>query len=91
MPKVIASIERAVGDLDQVHKPDNGLLSTALEMSTLKFLVAELKLIKEGDHGEFEKTKGFNHLEDNHVVGNPDKMLFFTQELAAGAYDPKAA
>jgi hypothetical protein len=62
MPKVIATIERAVSELEEVHKPDNGLLSTALELSTIKFLVAELKLTKEGDNEEFEKPQGLHYL-----------------------------
>ena len=55
MPKVIASIQRAVSDIHEAHRPDNGLLSTALEISTLKYLIAEFKIIKDGDNGVFEK------------------------------------
>ena len=92
MPKILATIERTVEDLEQVHKPDNGMMAAALEISTLNFLVAELKLIKEGgDKGNYKIAPGINHIEDTHVVGNADKMLFFTKQLAASAHDPKAA
>lgn len=39
----------------------------------------------------FEQPAGFNFLADDFVVGNPDKMLFFTKELAACARDPRQA
>ena len=91
MPKILATIERTVSDVEQVHKPDNGLMAASLEISTLSFLVAELKLIKEGgDKGEHKIANGINHIEDTHVVGSADKMLFFTKQLAASAHDPKA-
>jgi hypothetical protein len=79
MPKVLATIERTVSDMEQVHKPDNGLMAASLEISTLNFLIAELKLVKEGDKGQYKLPNGMNHIEDDHVVGNADKMLFFTK------------
>jgi hypothetical protein len=54
-------------------------------------LTAELKLVKDGNTGVFERPKGINNIEDNHVIGNPDKMLFFTKELAASGNDKRSA
>jgi hypothetical protein len=54
----------------------------------LKVLIGELKRVKAGDE---EASEGLHHLTDDFVVGNADKMLFFTKELAACANDPKQA
>jgi len=91
MPKVISCIERANADLQEVHKPDNGLMTTALEISALKFLTAELKIVKDGPNGVFEHSKGSEVFTDNHVLGNSDKMMFFIKELVASENDPHAA
>ena len=94
MPKILATIERTVSDVEQVHKPDNGLMAASLEISTLSFLVAELKLIKEGgDKGEHKIANGINHIEDTHVMGSmgsADKMLLFTKQFAVRSHDTKA-
>lgn len=91
MPKVIASIERAVREIQEVHRPDNGLQASALEYAALQVLLADFKVVKEGENGMFEQSAGYNHLSDDFVVGNPDKMLFFTKELAACANDKRQA
>ena len=50
-----------------------------------------MKVVKDGDKGQYEPPKGWNNLADDYVVGNSDKMLFFTKELAASANDPRLA
>jgi hypothetical protein len=91
MPRVCASIERAIRDIQDVHRPDNGLTATALEIATLNYLIAELKLVKDGETGVFDRPAGMEHLSDDSIVGNADKMLFYTKELAACAHDPRQA
>lgn len=44
--KVVAAINGAFNELNDLHKPDNGLMTTCMEISTLKFIHAELKLLK---------------------------------------------
>lgn len=46
--KIAAVVKICNKELSDVHRPDNGLLSTCLEISTLKYILAELKLVKEG-------------------------------------------
>lgn len=48
-------------------------------------------MVKDGENGVFAQPRGMNYLADDFVVGNPDKMLFFTKELAASAHDPLQA
>jgi hypothetical protein len=44
--KVIAAMRGACLELGEVHKPDNGLSLSALELCTYRYIHAELKLIK---------------------------------------------
>ena len=64
------------------HKPDNGLMTTALEKCTYDLLLAELKTVQNEDSLYLDRQKGMDLLDDDSVVGNSDKMLFFTKELA---------
>jgi hypothetical protein len=38
-----------------------------------------------------EEPKGLNYLEDDSIVGNPDRMLFYAKEFAASGEDEQAA
>jgi len=91
MPRIIASIQGAVKELSDVHKPDNGLMMSALEKSTYDGLMQELRKVTDEDNITAERTKGMEKLDDNSVVGNPDKMLFFAKELASSARDKQAS
>lgn len=91
MPKIISAIERANNELQDVHRPDNGLMSTALEVTCLRFLNAELKNIKEGQHGMFKRAEGLSLIDDDSILGCPDKIMFFTKEMAASSMDPEMA
>jgi len=91
MPKVVASVQGAVIELNACHRPDNGLLTTALERSTYKLLLAELKAVKAEDSLHSPKRSGMEYLDDDSILGNPDKMLYFSKELAASAEDPAMA
>jgi hypothetical protein len=46
MPKIVAAIHRAVNELIECHRPDNGLLYTSIEIQTIKFISAELEVVK---------------------------------------------
>jgi hypothetical protein len=35
--------------------------------------------------------KGLNYIEDDSIIGNADKMMFYTKEMAASAEDDKAS
>lgn len=50
--KITAAMKGANKELQDVHRPDNGLSATCLEISTYKFILAELKQVK----GEKSKT-----------------------------------
>ena len=57
------------------------MLTSALELSAYKFLMAELKVVKSEESGNFERSAGIGFLEDNSILGNPDCMLFHIKEL----------
>ncbi len=44
--KVIAVMQGAVCELAEVHRPDNGLMTTCLQIATLRYVQAELKIVK---------------------------------------------
>jgi hypothetical protein len=41
-----------VKEIFDVHKPDNGLISAALELNTFKYLLAELRAVKGEERGD---------------------------------------
>ena len=44
--KIVAAMKGAVAELQEVHKPDNGLTTTALEIATYKHILNDLKQVK---------------------------------------------
>jgi len=90
MPRFVSVIQYTINELLEVHKPDNGLLSTCLEISTYKHLMDDLKLSADESPSNL-KSKGKFYLEDSSIVGNPDKMLFYVKELAICGKDPNVA
>jgi hypothetical protein len=46
MVKIVAAIRGAVDELNDAHRPDNGLTSSSLELATLRYIHAELKIVK---------------------------------------------
>lgn len=78
-------------DTIEAHRPDNGLLTTLLERSMLHYLSAELEVVDNQANLNYEKQEGLQYIDDNSIIGNPDKILFYTKELAASARDGKQA
>ena len=89
MPRVIAAINCAKNELIEVHRPDNGLLTSCLELSTLKYLLAELKATQNesGGPGSLSHLKGINNIADDDILGVSDKMLFYSKELKSSDTD----
>lgn len=80
-------MQGAFNEICQVHKPDNGLMTTALQLCCYKYFLAELKVIKGEKHQAIDQPIGQNYIEDDSIVGNPDKMLFYSKEFLATAED----
>jgi hypothetical protein len=88
MTKIISAMQGAFKELNDVHRPDNGLMTSALEINTYKYILAELKVVK-GETSHFiNPPKGIQYIEDDNIIGNPDKMLFYTKEFVASVDDP---
>lgn len=58
MVKIIAAMKGAYSELNEVHRPDNGLTATALEISAYKFILAELKVVKGEKQLTIEQPEG---------------------------------
>jgi hypothetical protein len=42
---VTASTHHALSELNEVHRPDNGLTSSSLDLVTVEFLLAEMRAV----------------------------------------------
>ena len=86
--KIIAAMKGAYEELNDVHRPDNGLTHSSLELCTYRYLHAELKMVKGNSDMSIEPpVKCLNYIEDDSIVGNSDKMLFYAKEFAASGED----
>ena len=90
LPRVVAAIQHCCAELHDVHKPDNGFMSSAMDVVSLQFLHAELKAVRaeevEGDR--ITSARELDSIADDSIVGNADKMLFHMKELVASIEDP---
>lgn len=94
MVRIIAAMKGAYDELHQTHRPDNGLTSSSIELATYRYILAELKMVKSGDAPLLQADdamKGFHYIEDESIVGNSDRMLFYAKEFAASAEDEQAS
>ena len=91
MPRVLAAINKATKDLYDVHRPDNGLMSAALDLQAYRFMQQELDKVKAQSILGDEKPQGMLNLEDDTIAGNPDYLLFLTKDLAASKANPMKA
>ena len=72
-------------ELIEVHRPDNGLLESALELCLINNLKEQIF------PNSFERPKGIEYIEDNAILGNSDKMLFYSKELLSSVEDTSAS
>ena len=90
LPKVVSAIQNCTEELRDVHKPDNGFMSAAMDVVTFQFLLAELKGVRaeecEGDR--VSSARDLDLLSDDSIISNSDKMLFHMKELVASIEDP---
>ena len=85
--RLVAAMKGTAEELELLHKPDNGMLTTCLEICTYKHILAELKTLK-GENSQFmSPIPGMTCIEDDSILGNPDKMLFYTKEFLAAVED----
>jgi hypothetical protein len=84
-----ASTHHAISELNEVHKPDNGLTSSSMDLVTLEFLLAEMRAVCIEQGGDqLMQPRDLDQIEDSSILGNTEKMLFFMKELVASAEDP---
>jgi len=50
--KVVSVCHHSCDEIHEVHRPDNGLISAALDLCTFKFLLAELRAVKGEERGD---------------------------------------
>ena len=91
VPKVLAAIAETTRQMNEVHRPDNGFMSSCLELATVKFLISDLKTMQGEQDGSLQRADGIRLIEDDDLVGSSDKMIFYTKELKLGQQDEGAA
>jgi len=57
----------------------------------MRTLRQQLKLTFDDDGTTTPRPKGIHRIEDDEILGNSDKMLFYSKELEASAEDVEAA
>lgn len=90
LPKIVSAIQNCASELHEVHRPDNGFMSSAIDVVTFQFLLAELKAVRAEEVGGDRVTsaRDLDLLQDDSIIGNSDKMLFHMKELVASIEDP---
>jgi len=49
---IAASTHHAIAELNEVHRPDNGLTSSSMDLVTLEFLLAEMRAVNIENGGD---------------------------------------
>ena len=49
---IAASTHHAIAELNEVHRPDNGLTSSSIDLVTLEFLLAEMRAVNIENGGD---------------------------------------
>ena len=89
LPRIVAALTHSCNEIRDVHQPDNGFMSAAMDLVSLQFIQAELVALRSEQRGELvTSSRDLQMLEDDAIVGNSDKMLFHIKELIASIEDP---
>lgn len=87
--KITAVIDQTCAELRDAHRPDNGFISATMELKAMEFLFAEMIGVSEEQKGfRVGSNREMDLIQDNSIVGNAEKMLFFTKELVASSENP---
>lgn len=82
--KVAAASYHAVREIIDCHQPDNGLVCAMYELITTEFMLAELRAVRTELAGDLVvSSKDIDLITDTSILGNADKMLFYSKELCA--------
>lgn len=89
--KIAAIMHHTCSELRETHRPDNGFIAATMDLKAMEFLLAELKgVIAEQLNGDrIGSSRDIDSIADSSIIGNPEKMMFYTKELAASCEDPK--
>lgn len=91
VPRVISAMQLAFTELNEVHRPDNGLMTSALELFVIKELKSQFRLSLDNNGAKDSRPRGIEYIEDDNILGNSDKMLFYSKEIQASVEDEEAA
>jgi hypothetical protein len=69
-------------ELLEVHRPDNGLMQSVLEQALFNSLLDDLMDVQSESPVQ-PSYQGKPFLDDDSILGNSDRILFLTKELAA--------
>ena len=87
--KVAAVTYTACKEVADAHRPDNGLIASAMDMVTMQFLHAELKAVRAEIEGlSLTQQRDLDIVQDDSILGNSEKMMFYQKELVASVEDP---
>ena len=81
--KLYATIKAVFTELVDALKPHDSTLLTMIETKILERAIVEYKKTRAFLEGTLCETKGCEYLEDETIVGNPDKISFYMKDLVA--------
>ena len=76
-------IECALEEMVDIHKPENWMRVTALHLAVIKAAHAEFIEVKTYEGKGTPEYKGKELIEEDFILGYPDKMSYFEKELIA--------
>ena len=70
-----------IKELEEVLKPHDNTLLALIELKILEKAEIEYKKTRAFFEGDLREFKGAEYLEDESIVGNPDKLTFYVKDF----------
>ena len=79
--KFYSTIQSITQELDEVLKPHDNTLLAMIELKILERAEIEYKKTRAFFEGDLKEYKGAEYIEDESIVGNPDKVTFYVKDF----------
>ena len=79
--KLTSTIKNCHKELQDVLKPHDNMMNSLLEAEIYKEALDQYREMQGFLIGETVETNGHQYIEDESIMGNSDKMIFYTREL----------
>ena len=83
VPKLYATLQSIMSELTEVLKPHDCCLQTMIEVKVIERCLVEYQKTKAFYEGDLKEYKGQEYLEDETIVGNSDKIIFYVKDFVS--------